>query len=381
MVCSDPILLQRFFDDELDPSQVDVIADHLQTCDECRGEAAQTVSLRTFVQDQLGAEDEGEEEATAQALATIRARVVAQETARPRLLLRWWRETWFAAAAVLVLALIIPISFLPLLVASPGEILEEAEERGRAWMYQPGKNLHWQVDTSAQGIKGVRDGRWRTFFWRSNARTSFAEISRQIDPAGRTEFVYWQRHDGGSVNYHARTGRVEISPSTSAAREALPTLDTPLRQALQAHLTARSLRSSLDVNRRRDQERVHGRSVWVSGGETVFSRGFLDRFGSTRRITVTKENPMPHALRAVHEYDIDGDTLRLLRLKTTITYADGTTGVHDSKWVLFREITPAEFAAQQPNELVNRGFPVVHLTPRDLAERMIASTNRSNTTE
>jgi hypothetical protein len=381
MVCSDPLLLQRFFDDELDPSQADVLADHLHACDGCRSEAARTVSLRTFAQDQLGAEDEGEEEATAQALAAIRARVLAQETARPRLLGRWWRDTWLAAAAVLVLALTIPISFLPILVASPGEILEESEERGRAWMYQPEKNLHWQVDTVAQGIKGVRDGSWRTFFWRSNAKTSFAEISRQIDPAGRTEFVYWQRHDGSSINYHARTGRVEVSPSTSAAREALPSLDPTLRDALQAHLTARSLRSSLDVNRRRDRERVHGRKIWVSGGEPVFSRGFLDRFGSTRRITVTKDNPMPNAVRAVHEYDIDGDTLRLLRLKTTITYVDGTTGVHDARWVLFREIPASEFAAQQPNEIFKRGFPVVHLTPRDLAQRMITSKNRSNTTE
>ena len=380
MACSDPLLLQRFLDNELDLPQTDVVAFHLESCDVCRAEARRIASVRMFVQEQLGAEDEGEEEATAQAIAAISSRIVESRPASSGLIRRW-RNAWLATAALIVLALVIPDSFLSSLVASPGEILEEAEERGRMWMYQPDKNLHWQVDTVSQGIQGVRDGRWRTFFWRSNRKASFAEISRQIDPTGRLEFVYWQRHDGSSTNYSARNGFVEVAPSTQAAHEALPALEPNLRAALQSHLTARALRQSLDVHRRRDLDRVHGRSIWVADGRATFRHGFLDRFGKIHRIVVTKEKPMPTALRAVHEYHIDGDTHRLLRLTTTITYVDGTTGVHDSRWVLFREIGASEFAAQQPAEILNRGIPVVHLTPRDLALRMIANRNRSHTTE
>lgn len=379
MACSDPLLLQRFFDNEVDVPQTDVVAFHLETCDACRAEAARITSLRAFVQEQLGAEDEGEEEATAQTVAAISSRIVEHGPARPGFVRRW-RSAWLATAALIVLALLIP-SFLATLVASPGEILENAAERARMWMYQPGKNLHWQVDTVSHGIKGVRDGRWRTYFWRSNRTSSFAEISRQIDPAGRLEFVYWRRHDGSSLSYSAKNGNIEVAPPTQSLREALPSLDPTLREGLQSHLTARALNQSLDVQRRRDLDRVHGRSIWVADGKATFRQGFLDRLGKTQRITVTKEMPVPLALRAVHEYDIDSETRRLLRLRTTIAYLDGTTGVHDSRWVLFREIGASEFTAQQPAEMLDRGIQVIHLTPRDLALRMSANTNRSPKTE
>lgn len=371
MACSDSLLLQRLIDGDLEALQAEVLADHLETCDTCRAEARRVAELRAFVQERLGAEDEGEEEATASAVAAIGRSVFPPPAARP-VGMRWWRPTWMATAAIIIIALLVPLSFLSTLAASPSEILDEAAERNRMWMYQPNKSLQWEVDTIAQGLKTIADGRWRTYFWRSNGATTFAEVSRQINPQGRTEFAYWNRADGSSVSYRARTGVVEIAPSIEEARKARPSLPEELRSALDQQLTQRSLGRSLDVQRRRDQERLHGRSVWISGGEVSFTRGPFDRWGEVLRITVVKTDAMrPDIVRAVHEYDIDSDSLRLLRLKTTITYTDGTTGVHDSRWVAYREISPAEFAAQAPDQLLTSGLPVAHLTPHDLATRRL----------
>jgi hypothetical protein len=68
-----------------------------------------------------------------------------------------------------------------------------------------------------------------------------------------------------------------------------------------------------------------------------------------------------------------------MRLKSTLTYADGTTGIHDSRWVAFREATDVEFEAQAPRELLSKAGRVVRLTPLDLATRHLEEMNRART--
>ncbi|HUP47216.1 MAG TPA: hypothetical protein VNA04_00350, partial [Thermoanaerobaculia bacterium] len=355
---------------DLDAAGAEVVADHLESCEACRVDARSAGELRAFVQEHLGAEDEGEEETTAAAVSAIARRVLPPHVARPDVV-SWWRRTWMATAALLVVALMVPAIFLSDLDASPAEVLEEAEERNRMWMYQPNKALQWEVETVAHGLKTVADGRWRTMFWRRNDATSFAEISRQINPGGELEFAYWHNADGSSVILRPKNNVIEITPSLAASREALSQLPAALREELERHLTLRTVNRSLDVERRRDMDRINGRSVWVSGGSATFSRGLLDRWGEVIHITLTKEDSLPpDIVRAVHEYDIDGSSFRLLRLKSTLTYADGTTGVHDSRWTAYREISPAEFAAQSPDAFLASGRPVVRLTPQDIAERI-----------
>jgi hypothetical protein len=368
MACSDSLQLQRYADGDLDALHTSAIADHLETCDVCRDELRRLADLRSYIQERLGAEDEGEEELTATAIAAMASRLPAQPAVRGAQ--PWWRRTWMATAAIIVIALLIPISYLSNLFASPDQILEEASVRGRMWMYQPHKTLQWEVDTVSEGIRGVDDGRWRTYFWRSNGATAFSETSRQINPKGRTEFASWTYADGSSVYYRSRNNTIEIAPSNDVVRQAMPSVSDDIRSVLQSQLTFRSLRQSLDVHRRRDLERLHGRSVWISGGDVTFSRGRLALWGDAFHIKVVKKNSSPGIVRAVHEYDIDSDSLRLLRLKTTLTYDDGTTGTHDSRWVSYREISPADYAAQKPDALLQSGLPVVHLTPLDISKRL-----------
>ena len=85
-------------------------------------------------------------------------------------------------------------------------------------------------------------------------------------------------------------------------------------------------------------------------------------------------------LRAEHEYDIEKSTYRILRLKSTVSYANGTTGVHDSSWKNFREVTDAEFDSHVPRDLLDGTRRTVRLTPTDIATRRLQELNRSRTT-
>jgi hypothetical protein len=377
MGCSDPLVLQRLLDNELDEAQAELVTHHLESCASCRAQIRLAAEARSFVQDQLGVEDEGEEDATTAALAAISRHLPAQ-TARPQASSSWKRRTWLTAAAG-ILALFLPLLVVSNVSAWPARILEEAAMRERMWMYQRNKVLHWEVDTVSQGVKNVADGRWRTLFWRKNGASTFLEVSRQINPAGRTEYAYWQKPDGSTIHYRSKKGVIEIGPSTAVARQTLPTLSGELRTALDSYLSNRAQTRNLDFHSRRDADRLHGRSIWVSGGKATFRRGLLDLWGEVHHITVVKErsesNPM--VVRAVHEYDVESSTYRLLRLKSTVSYADGTVGVHDSRWVVFQEVAAAEFDAQTPRDFLESGTPVVRLTPLDVATRRVQEINEA----
>ena len=368
MICADTLFLQRFIDSDLDGEHAEIVAAHLESCGSCRADAQTIIELRTFVQDRLGVEDEGEDERARLTLSSISTRLpIATAKMPPR-----WRGRWIAAAVIAVAILLVPIPLVPTLEAWPKQILERAVAQERTWRSQPNKIFHWQVDTVSTGIRGVSDGRRRTRFWRKNSETTFSEICRQVREDGSTEFAYWRRTDGSSILYRGATGVLEITPTSDALRRSLPEVAGELRDILQSQLSERALNRSLDVDNRRDVEWLHGRSMRIAGGTTTFD-GIGGAFGEVRQIRVVKDRPQsnPSISRAVHEYDIDAATLRLLRLRTTITYADGTTGVQDSRWTVFRETSDAEYEAQTADDLVAAGARVKRLTPIEYARQRL----------
>jgi hypothetical protein len=372
MDCSDRIVMQRLLDNDLDEAQAELVSHHLESCAHCRAEVKTTAEMRTFVQDHLGIEDEGEADAAAAAIDRVARQLPIHRGAS-----RWWGRTWLAAAAIVIIAVLLPLAFVPRVDAVPSKILSEAVARDRMWKYQPNKVLHWEVETDSQGVKNIADGRWRTLFWQKNGETSFAQISRQFDPQGRLERAYWQRPDGSTISYRARDGRVvEIGPSTAVSRQALTTLTPDLREALESYLAYRETTRTLGFHSRRDAEWLH-RPTLRSGGRATLRRSLLDRWGEVYHINVVNEGPNLNAtiLRALHEYTIERSSFRLLRLKSTVTYADGTIGIHDSRWTVFQETSAAEFDAETPRDLLERGVPVVRLTPGEVAQRRLKEMN------
>jgi hypothetical protein len=370
MNCSDLLLLQRLLDGDLDETQAELIAHHVESCAECQAVTKELASARSFVEERLGNEDEGEDETTAAAAARIRQRLPAAPTA-PERIASWWRGRLMAAAAVVALALFLPM-FVSSVRAWPTRILEKASARERNWKYQPNRILYWEVDTVTRGLKNTADGRWRTQFWQKNGTNRFSQVTRQSDSRGRTEFAYWLQGDGSIIKYRRKDGPlVEIAPATPLLEQSLATLSPDLRAALQSYLTRREDMRNIDFNSRHDADWLHRPSG--GSGKVSFSRGALDRWSDVYHITVEKGPPPtnPAILRAVHEYDIESKNLRILRLKSTISYADGTTGVQESRWISFREIPRTEFDAQTPQRLLEQGLAVVRLTPNDLAQRRL----------
>ena len=369
MSCSDQLLLHRLMDGDLDETEAELLSFHLESCADCRSSMAVIAAERTFVQDRLGAEDDEEQETAASALASIANRlpphpVVARVRRGPR-----WRA-WLASAACASFVILISLPFVPSLDALPTRILAEASARERRWMYQPDRVLHWEVQTLSKGVEGWEDGLWRTEFWQNNGATSFDQISRQTDPSGRTRRAHWQQPDGSTMMYRSGERVIEVSPSTAAVQQALPALNGEMREALQSYLVRRGQARDLDHNNRQDPEWLHRASSGNAGGKVTFRDGPVPWSG-VHHITVEK-GPSPWSpmiMGSVHEYELEVATFRLLRLKSTIHYRSGTTGVHDSSWVNFREASLEEFHAGAPRELLNGEIPVVRLTPLQIAHR------------
>jgi hypothetical protein len=376
MSCSDVLILQRLLDGDLDEAQAELVAHHLESCSACRNDAVQLAELNSFVQSHLGAEDEGEEDADTATLARISQRLPRQSH-QSSVRFAWkWNRTWMTAASVGALVLLLPLVFVPTLRAWPSRILEEATAYQRMWQYQPNKTLQWEVHTDSRGIKEIFDGRWRTHFWQKNGATTFTQISRQFDPTGRVAQATWQQPDGSNIRYRSRDGAfVEISPATEEVQAALPTLAPELRAALESYLSTRELARSLEAGRRRGVDRLLVPAVASPNTNVTFRESFLDQWGKVYRIRVVDEPTMnPSILRAVHDYDIERLSLRTVRLKSTLTYADGTVGIHDARWSGFREIPPEEFDAQLPAKFLESGIAVVRLTPTQLARRYLQDT-------
>lgn len=381
MGCADLIMLQRLLDDELDEAQAEIVAHHVQSCPQCGAFTRELLGLRSFVQYQLGVEDEDEDASSRTTLRVVARRLPAPQPVAVRSA-AWWRRTWLATAAVALLALLFPVVFGPNARASAEGILQEVVARERIWAYQPNRVLHWQVDTVSQGVKGIADGQWRTRFWQKNESSTFAQISRQFDPQGRTEQAYWRLADGSTISYRAKAGNViEILPSTASAQAALSTLTPELRMALESYVARRETMRSLYANSRREADWLHRPSVGTSGETVTFRRGLLDQLGEVHHIQITKGPSANNAeiARSVHEYDVERSTYRLLRLKSTVSYVDRTVGVHDSRWTVFRDISAAEFDEQTPRDLLDSGMPVVRLTPLDVARQRLQELNRERT--
>ncbi|HXI14621.1 MAG TPA: hypothetical protein VNM92_18540 [Thermoanaerobaculia bacterium] len=371
MGCSDPLLLQRLMDGDLDDAQAELIAHHVEACAHCSEATNNEAVLRSFVQDQLGVEDDGEQDAAAATLARIWLNLGTLQPARPGAS-AGWRPAWLATAAIALLVLLLPLLFVSSVSAWPARILADVATRERMWLYQPNKVLHWEIETVFRGIKNTVDGRSLTVFWQNNGDKTFLQVRRHFNSQGQTESGHWQQADGSTISYRSQDeGVIKVSPSTAAAREALLTLAPEERLALESVLAQRQTVRSLDFSRHGDADWLRRLSLWTSESSATVRRHLLDRWGEVSHITVTtKGSPLdPLIVRAVHQYEIESSTSRLLRLTTTITYADGTVGVQDARWIVFREASEAEFYAQSPLDLINKQMRVVRMTPSEVARK------------
>ncbi|HXG55659.1 MAG TPA: zf-HC2 domain-containing protein [Vicinamibacterales bacterium] len=371
--CSDPLVLQKFVDGELPGPEAELIAHHMESCRDCSGALAELKALGLFVQGRLGAEDEGEDEASHRILQAVGRRLPgAALPVQPPVSARWRRPVWIGAAAALLLVVLLSLPFSGRIDASAERILAESGAREHAWVYQPNKVLHWDVHTISTGLHDLPNGTERTVFWRRNGDSTFDEISRRYGADGRTLWAYWRQPDGSSISYRTAAGRrLEISPSTAALREALSTLDSDLRPALERFLTRRERIRSIGLESRQFADWLE-RSPGASGVEsTSVQRVRSPEWGDVYRVTAVTAyaQRQDRLVRAIHEHDIEARGFRRVRLKTTLTYSDGSTGVHDSRWTEFRESSEAEFESQVPRDLLQQGLPAIELTPLQLARR------------
>ncbi|HET7712905.1 MAG TPA: hypothetical protein VFL80_13315 [Thermoanaerobaculia bacterium] len=370
MSCSDPLLLQRLIDGDLDEVQAELVSHHAEFCSDCSAAIRDLAALRTFAQERLGAEDESDGRDTEIRIARIAGALPHSTPGRPPRM--WRRRPVLTTAAVAAFAAFLPLAFVTSVNAWTERILEKASARERLSKYQPNKSLYWEVHAYSRGVKRMADGRWRTRFWQRNGATAFSQISQQFDPHGNIAHAYWQRADGGALRYRPQRNVLEVTPPTDETRQGMRTLPPALQGVLMDYLAQVEKRRSLETNRQIDADWLHRPSLRHGGTATVRRRvvpGESDVYHITFVTSGRKKGG--EILEATHDYDIEIPTLRLLRLKSTIHYADGTTGVHDARWSELREIPTADFDAQTPERLLGRPVTLVRLTPEEMAMRRL----------
>lgn len=374
--CSLPLDLQRFVDGELPGPAEELIAHHLEGCRVCRAALTDLRALTCFVQDRLGAEDEGEEAASHRILRRVASGLPdgsaggEGQAARAR----WRMPLWLGAAAAVFLAFLVSVPFSQRIDASAEKILAESAWRERMWLYQPDKVLHWEVHTRGYGLKNDGNGSATFRFWRRNGDSSFDEITRRYDHSGRLTQGSWRLPDGAMIHYRADAGEVlEIVPSTAALRAALPNMSPASRAGIDRFTATRERLRSLENDGRDILDLLRRPVAAPADGLLDIRREHSAQSGEIYRVTTVREyaDQARELARATHEQHIETRTLRRLYLRSTLSYRDGTTGVHESRWSGFQEMLPADFDAQMPTDLLG-SLPIRRLTPEDIARRQRA---------
>ncbi|HEY7180253.1 MAG TPA: hypothetical protein VIC84_02490 [Blastocatellia bacterium] len=366
--CEDCLAWQRLLDEELNPSAAELLLHHLKFCRACAETALRLSHEKSICEEQLGLEDEGEEEFSRQVLARVRLRIEeARQARRPAHFSRRWPQ--YAAALILAL-LVIWLSLWRQTGASAEEVLAEAILRERAKAYQPGKVLYWTLESDYINIPTYADGRYRTLSWQSNCDGNLAFITRRYDQENRLTQAFWRKPNGAEVRFVQAGGAVvEITPSNDELRAAAPNLEPALRGALEDYLRRRE-----DGGRRQ-----------LQGWNVEWLRKALrtSNHSSTAQLINSPEGGRIYHLRAemaykpspggfvrvVSEDDIDANTYQRLRVKNTRYRADGAFAIDDTRYSAMKEVSLAEFDANNLNDLIGKSKNIVRLSPTEIARR------------
>jgi len=376
--CEDELTLQKFLDQELEPAATELVFHHLESCNRCARTLSALKQLKSFCTEKLGCEDEMESDFSYQILNKAKARIdheIGARRATPAAR-RWWRRTALVAAIIVAIATAIA---WPLIERSQSvsadAILAETILRERSWAHQPNKVLHWIVETEMINQRTIPDGRYRTLCWQNNFEGQSGYISRRYDQENRLISAYWRKPDGSEIQFIDQNGGlIEIAPATARLRQALPTLDLDLRQALEDYLSRRRAESISP------QAKSKSFADWFLRSRNAGTVQLINtsRWGEVFYIR-TEQSYQPSAsgiVRIIAEHEIVAKTFKRLRVKTTRYRLDGSQAVDDARWTYLEDATVADFDANNLDELIARTKNKVQLSPEMIARKALLE-NRS----
>lgn len=369
IVCVDAESLELLADGELPPSKQYFVQAHLAICGRCRAALDALQEDRQWLRCALGTEDERHADDAESALRRVEAQLAHLST-RSR---GAWRR-WLRLAAVLLLGAASILAWThgsspgSVVSAAPGVILDAAYLRGKAWIEQPGKVLHWQVDSTISGSPLLPDGKYRTLHWVSNVPGARGSILRKFDAQGQLVFATWTRDDGSDVAYR-RGAEYElvVHPPPRVIRAQAERLSPADRRKVERYLERR-VREAPEIQRQRSAEwfvRI-ARAQADATLQQIRTEDGRDAYSIQEDV-----RPAPAGLkRLVIQTFIEADGYRRYRLRTTRERLDGSDHLEDSRWSGFEETTLEAFDRHALADLLGER-PVVVLTAAQIARRGI----------
>ncbi len=382
--CVEDADLHAALDGELSDAALELVHVHVAGCAACGSRLRAVREERQQVATLLGQEDERDAEMVLAAVARI-DRAIAR-TSRPSARQRSGSilkrlGLAMASAAGLLLAFSWAGSDRDV-TAAPGRILDEAMVRENAWMYQPGKVLHWVVESEISGSPRLADGRYTNRQWMSTVTGAEGELLRKTDASGRLVFATWRRRDGSVVTY--RVGRetpLQVEPSNAEIRAEMASLSPEERQAAQVFLDTRQQDSETSLQRSR------------------FAKWFLDAANQRGDVHVERKATPDGAdgyhlrlergpgaqldhgvVRLVMETYIEAQGFRRYRLRSEREYSDGRLWLEDARWVKFAETDLADFEANTLTDLL-ASMPAPKVTVRQVVQARLSALSRSTSAQ
>lgn len=374
--CPDELALQLYLEGETESSAQELIFHHLAQCRACAETLAHLRELKTFCLERFGEDDLREDEFTRRVLQEVRQEL---QRAAPRRLPPWqalvlsvrsfsWPRIWrmrFALAAATVLA-VVGGGFWLLSERQPAlsakAVLDEAELRERLWEYQPGKVLHSVIEESITNSLSLSDGQYRSLHWRSNVAGQQASLIRKYDAQDQLIWARWIRPDGSQTVFNQRdNGKLTITPGLAALRAELAAWPAEQRQELETIIAKQEIPGEPQNVAGQAAEMI--RRNWEAGKVRIvetpdFGRVFRLHFESA------KESEQGRVKQFEMDQDMSAATFRRTRLSSRRWLADGRVWTEEARWVLYREASLEEFAANDLSNLLKQAKNVEQVSAK-----------------
>jgi len=366
-----------------------LIFHHLAYCRACADWLEQMRELKTFCLERLGEEEMREASYTRRVLQDAQNELqkatpstLPSRRPEPRRFRAgaWWTRFTLAAAIAFAVAgggfWLLPERQSAL---SAKAVLDEAEMRERLWEYQPGKVLHWVIESSITNSLRLSDGHYRSLHWRSNVAGRQASLIRKHDAQGRLIWARWIRPDGAEVVFSQRDNdKLTITPALADLRAELAAWPAEQRQELEALIAEQEAFGDSQNEASRIAEMT--RRNWEAGKARIVE---TPDFGRVFRLRLesTKESEQGRVKRFEMDQDMSATTFRRSRLSSRRWLADGRVWTEEARWVLYREASLEEFAANDLSNLLKQAKNVERVSAKAQAQRLLETRGRMRKNE
>ena len=220
-------------------------------------------------------------------------------------------------------------------------ILEESEKQAISWEFELGTVKHWTSEVETTGFATRPDGKYRSYFWRSNIEGQGASLIVHRDLDGNIEWGQFLQPDGSQVLFNSRAsdGKLKIYPGYAELEAAKAGVDEPSRQAI--HRYIEYVKGLTDPNKLAENRLNYVRRMYDRG---VVSREDRPDIGKVlvMKFQPSSESEIPKQLITFEQiFEVRDIDHMQIGMRNTKNFKDGHTEVTATR-ILSRSVSSLE---------------------------------------